>query len=115
MSVESADIVVGVVGAGAMGTGIAQVAAAAGHQVILGDLATDAVANAKTAVPTALAREGAKGKRERADADAILARGRDAGDLSAGFAAYADCGIVIEAVRAELHTQERRFSSLDCV
>src|SRR5260221_2091200 len=115
MSVESADIVVGVVGAGAMGTGIAQVAAAAGHQVILGDLATDAVANAKTAVATAVAREVAKGKRERADADAILARVRDAGDLSAGFAAYADCGIVIEAVREDLQTKERLFAALDGV
>ena len=41
---------VGVVGAGAMGSGIAQVAAAAGHQVILGD-AKDG-ATAKAAEPT---------------------------------------------------------------
>ena len=44
----STDMIVGVVGAGAMGSGIAQVAAAAGHRVILAD------ANVK-AVPKALA------------------------------------------------------------
>ncbi|HEX9484233.1 MAG TPA: 3-hydroxyacyl-CoA dehydrogenase NAD-binding domain-containing protein [Gemmatimonadaceae bacterium] len=115
MSSELAGIVVGVVGAGAMGTGIAQVAAAAGHQVILGDAAAGTVAQARTAVANALAREVAKGKREHGDADAILARIRDAGDLSAGFAAYADCGIVIEAVHEDLKTKEMLFAALDGV
>lgn len=115
MSSELADIVVGVVGAGAMGTGIAQVAAAAGHQVILGDAATDAVARARETVANALAREVAKGRRERGDADAVLARIRDAGDLSAGFATYSGCGLVIEAVCEDLHTKRSLFAALDGV
>ena len=41
------DTVIGVVGAGAMGSGIAQVAAAAGHRVILGDVARGATQKAQ--------------------------------------------------------------------
>src|SRR5260221_6751256 len=106
MSVESADIVVGVVGAGAMGTGIAQVAAAAGHQVILGDLATDAVANAKTAGRTSPARQGAQGERERADAAGLLARGRRGGGLSPGLSAHSRFRIANQVVRGELRKNE---------
>ena len=49
--------VVGVVGAGAMGTGIAQVAAAAGHRVVLADALDGAAARAQANIAKALDRE----------------------------------------------------------
>jgi 3-hydroxybutyryl-CoA dehydrogenase len=53
---------IGVVGAGAMGSGIAQVAAAAGHRVILGDAFDGAARRARASVDAGLARLVEKGK-----------------------------------------------------
>ena len=57
------ETVVGVVGGGAMGTGIAQVAAAAGHQVVLADAVQGATAKAQANISKAMDREVAKGRR----------------------------------------------------
>ncbi len=54
--------VVGVVGAGAMGSGIAQVAAAAGHSVVLADADAGAIGRARAGMGRALAREVEKGR-----------------------------------------------------
>jgi 3-hydroxybutyryl-CoA dehydrogenase len=101
--------IVGVVGAGTMGAGIAQVAAVAGHRVLLID-----------AVPGA-ARRGVAGIRERVTAQ--VARGRldvnpDALDLEAideadGLIALAECGIVIEAIVEDLAAKRALFAELE--
>ncbi len=104
---------VGVVGAGAMGSGIAQVAASAGLDVMLGDVQPAAVARARAAIGRALARDVEKGRRTQADADATLARIGDAGDLGAGFERYAGCGIVIEAVLEDLAVKRALFAALE--
>src|SRR6478609_7830898 len=91
-------IVVGVVGAGAMGSGIAQVAAAAGHRVILGDANPAAVAKAMAGIGKSLARDVEKGRIEPNVAEAVASRISDAGDLSLSFDRYAECGLIIEAV-----------------
>ena len=106
---------VGVVGAGAMGSGIAQVAAAAGHHVILGDANDVIVRNARVAIGKSLARDVEKNRCTQADADVVLARITDAGDLAGGYAAYRDCGLVIEAVVERLDVKRALFSELEQV
>lgn len=108
--------VVGVVGAGAMGAGIAQVAAARGHRVILADAQPAAVARARDGHGKAMHREVEKGRLARADADAILARlhyvdGVDA----AALGAFAPCGLVIEAVVEDLAVKQALFRALEAV
>ena len=70
----NAPLIVGVVGAGAMGRGIAQVAAAAGHRVLLSDADAGVVDRARDAIRTGLARDVAKGRIDQPRADALLAR-----------------------------------------
>ena len=69
---------VAVIGAGAMGSGIAQVAAAAGHRVMLVDAASGAAA-ARERIGAALDRLVGKGRIGRDDADATLERLTTAG------------------------------------
>lgn len=112
---DAGRLVVGVVGAGAMGSGIAQVAAAAGHRVILGDANEAAVGRARESVRASLARDVEKGRVDRAAADATLARVTEAGDLGAGFERYAECGLVIEAVLEDLAVKRVLFAALERV
>jgi 3-hydroxybutyryl-CoA dehydrogenase len=106
---------VGVVGAGAMGSGIAQLAAVAGHHVVLGDVDAAAVGRARESIRSALARDVEKGRRDQADADAALGRIEDAGDLGRGFERFADCEIVIEAVLEDLEVKRALFAALERV
>jgi 3-hydroxybutyryl-CoA dehydrogenase len=108
-------MVVGIVGAGAMGSGIAQVAAVAGHHVVLGDANHAAVGRARDGIAKALAREVEKGRLDRAAADAALERIADAGELGSGFDRYADCGLVIEAVLEDLGVKRALFAALERV
>ena len=68
------DLIVGVVGAGAMGTGIAQVAAAAGHRVVVADSLAGAAHRAKVNITKAMDRDVEKGRSSRDQADALLSR-----------------------------------------
>ena len=111
----TSELIVGVVGAGAMGSGIAQVAAAAGHRVILGDVNAAAVLKARAAIAKAVARDVEKGRLDQQGADALLGRIADAGSLSAGYAAFAECGLVIEAVLEELSVKRTLFAALELV
>jgi 3-hydroxybutyryl-CoA dehydrogenase len=106
---------VGVVGAGAMGAGIAQTAAAAGHQVLLDDVQPGAVARAQESIRKSLARDVEKGRRDQPSADAILSRIVDAGDLGRGYKAFADCGIVIEAIVEDIAAKRLVFGALEKV
>ena len=76
MSKQAGDETIGVVGAGAMGGGIAQVAALHGHRVILADAQAASIANARAVHSNALEREVVKGRLSRDDADAALSRMR---------------------------------------
>ena len=60
---------IGVIGAGTMGAGIAQVAAAAGHQVVLFDVAPDAARNGLDSVRGGLAKLVARGKKSQQQVD----------------------------------------------
>jgi 3-hydroxybutyryl-CoA dehydrogenase len=108
-------LVVGVVGAGAMGSGIAQVAAAAGHRVILGDANEAATARARDEITKATIRDVEKGRLDKRGADALFERITYAGDLSTGYAVYAECGLIIEAVVEEMSVKRSLFAALEQV
>ena len=99
---------VAVVGAGTMGAGIAQVAAVAGHPVIVYDAAEGAAGRAVTAVRDRVARLVAKG---RLDLDPSGLQLTVAGDL--GELAPARC--VIEAVAEDLAVKQALFADLEKV
>ncbi|WP_026326177.1 3-hydroxybutyryl-CoA dehydrogenase [Sphingomonas sp. Mn802worker] len=84
---------VGVIGAGQMGAGIAQVSAAAGYRVILSDVDQARAEAGKAGIAKRLARNVEKGKIEADARDSLLGRIEAIGDV----AAMADCALVIEA------------------
>lgn len=99
---------VGVIGAGIMGSGIAQVAAAAGHAVTLTDIALDRAEAGKAAIEQALARQVGKGSLEPAAAEALLARITAAGDTGP----LADADFVIEAATENEGLKQKIFAGL---
>lgn len=108
--------VVGVIGAGAMGAGIAQVAAANGHGVLLADASAQAIARAKDGHTKIMSRLVEKGRMTRAEADATLARityvdGAGADSLRA----FKPCGLVIEAIIEDLGAKRALFVALEAV
>jgi 3-hydroxybutyryl-CoA dehydrogenase len=114
--------VVGVVGAGAMGAGIAQVAAAAGHRVVLADARQGTTAKAQAAIARAMDREVEKARMTRDAADELMGRVDFQWDaLAADLSAYARCGLIVEAVVEDLEVKRsllRRLESVtepDCV
>ena len=104
---------VGVVGAGAMGSGIAQVAAQAGHQVILADTNPHATAKARSSIADVLLKLVEKGKISVAARDTALERIQFI-ELPLGetITAYGGCGIVIEAIIEELAAKQALFAKL---
>jgi 3-hydroxybutyryl-CoA dehydrogenase len=84
---------IGVIGAGQMGAGIAQVSAQAGYATVLSDISLDRAEAGKAGIAKQLARAVDKGKLAQADADAALARITPVADHSA----FAPCDLVIEA------------------
>jgi 3-hydroxybutyryl-CoA dehydrogenase len=86
---------VGVLGAGAMGSGIAQVAASHGHPVILVDSDAPALDRARASLEKTMRRETEKGRLTEVSAGEILGRIRYQSD---GLDAFAACGLVIEAI-----------------
>ena len=83
-----------VIGAGLMGSGIAQVAAQAGWQVVLRDVTEDTLARARAAIESSYRRFAAKGQLAEAEVEASLGRIRTTTQLDAA----ADADLVIEAV-----------------
>ncbi|MGH9484830.1 MAG: 3-hydroxyacyl-CoA dehydrogenase, partial [Terriglobales bacterium] len=102
---------VGIIGAGAMGTGIAQVAAAAGETVLLYDARSGAAATAIASVRKRFDQLAAKGKMTAADASAAAARLTPASALPKLSAA----GLIIEAIVEDLAVKRALFASLDAI
>ncbi|MGD1916358.1 MAG: 3-hydroxyacyl-CoA dehydrogenase family protein [Phycisphaerales bacterium] len=100
---------VGVVGAGQMGGGIAQVSAVAGLDVLVYDASAEQVAKCKATHQKLMARAVEKGRMEQADADAALARISYASDVNA----MADRDIAIEAVVENEDVKKAVFADLD--
>ena len=100
---------VGVLGAGLMGHGIAQVIAQAGYDVVLREVDDAALAKGVGKIEKQLARAVEKGKAEQADADAI--RGRIQGTTS--YSDLADCDLVIEAITEDLGLKLEMWKEVD--
>jgi len=113
--VSSPPLIVGVLGAGAMGRGIAQVAAAAGHRVLLSDARPEVVDRARDTIRSGLARDVAKGRVDQPRADALLARIENVGATTSGLGAFTECGLVIEAVAEDLGVKRELFTALEDV
>jgi 3-hydroxybutyryl-CoA dehydrogenase len=100
---------VGVIGAGTMGNGIAQVFAQSGFTVRLHDAAPGAVDRARATIEKSLAKFVEKGKLAAADKDAALGRLQPAASLDT----FADVDFVVEAVVEQLEVKHALLSRLD--
>src|SRR5689334_15763114 len=101
----------GVVGAGLMGSGIAQVAARAGWSVTLRDLDAPAIARGMDAIRASLGRFVHKGQLTGAEVEEILGRIVTTTELDA----MAEVDIVVEAVFERLDVKQDVFRVLDRV
>lgn len=100
---------IGIIGAGAMGTGIAQVAATAGHDVYLYDANADALQRATTQLQQVLDMLTQKGKISDADANNIFHRFHF---IEKKLDLLQDCGLVIEAIVENLEAKKELFYEL---
>jgi 3-hydroxybutyryl-CoA dehydrogenase len=98
-----------IIGAGLMGSGIAQVAAQAGYDVTLRDVDDAPLKRAKDSIAASYARVVKKGTLADADADAALARIVTTTDLEA----VADADVVVEAIFENLQAKHDVFRVLD--
>ena len=99
---------IGVIGAGQMGAGIAQVSAQAGYQVLLSDVSVDMVEKAKVGIGKLLARNVAKGKMLPEEVDTVLGRIKPAAD----HADFAPCDLIIEAASERETIKRAIFESV---
>jgi 3-hydroxybutyryl-CoA dehydrogenase len=98
---------IGVIGSGAMGSGIAQVAAMAGHPVAIFDTNPTALDKSRANLTAVINKLQEKGKIEHAET--VLNRFSFVNDMNA----FADCGLVIEAIVENLEVKKNVFSSLE--
>jgi 3-hydroxybutyryl-CoA dehydrogenase len=103
--------VIAVIGAGTMGLGVAQVAATAGHRVVLIDMNADALERARTAITTSLDSLVSKGRLDPAAREAIQSRIQ----WSSSIAAAAGCALAIEVVVENVEVKREVFSALEAI
>jgi 3-hydroxybutyryl-CoA dehydrogenase len=108
-----ADATIGVLGAGAMGSGIAQVAAAGGHQVLVTDASAEALEQARTRLAMVLGREVEKGRLESVAARALEERITWAPGSAGEYGIFKHCALVIEAIVEDLGTKQAAFRRLE--
>jgi 3-hydroxybutyryl-CoA dehydrogenase len=107
---DLADIeTVGVVGAGTMGAGIAQVAATEGYDVVMRDIETEYVESGFDSIESSLERFVANDDLTEAEADAVLGRVSGTTELSD----LADCDVVVEAALEDMDVKQDIFADLD--
>ncbi|MEU8582247.1 3-hydroxyacyl-CoA dehydrogenase family protein [Streptomyces sp. L500] len=98
-----------VIGAGLMGSGIAQVSAQAGWDVVLRDVTDEALKRGTDGIKASYDKFVSKGKLEAAAAEQALARITPTTDMDAA----ADADIVVEAVFEDIETKQGIFRTLD--
>lgn len=102
---------VGVIGAGTMGSGIAQAfAQTEGYEVCLCDINEEFAANGKKKIAKGFEKRVAKGKMDQAKADAILAK------ITTGVKDICtDCDLVVEAAIENLEIKKQTFKELSAI
>jgi 3-hydroxybutyryl-CoA dehydrogenase len=101
--------IIGVVGAGTMGNGIAQTAARAGYEVVLRDVKEEFIERGLAAVNRSLQRDVDKERLSEEEKRAIVGRIRTTTELSE----MAGCGFVVEAITESLEAKREVFRALD--
>lgn len=109
MSQLSQEDVIGVVGAGTMGAGIAQVASTNNHEVYLYDAYADQLGEAKHGLRKILQRQVEKERMSQDEVDGIMERICFVEDLTK----FGDCGLVIEAVIEDRDIKQDVFKRLE--
>ena len=102
---------VGVIGTGTMASGIIEVCAKSGYDVVFRARGEDKVAAVQRAVTASLDKAVSRGKLEEQVRDEVLARITGTTDL----AGLADCDLVVEAVVEDLAVKQQLFAELDAV
>ncbi|MFD3454656.1 3-hydroxyacyl-CoA dehydrogenase family protein [Streptomyces sp. NPDC058691] len=102
---------VGVAGSGTMATGIAEVFAKSGHEVVLAARGQEKADKALTTLAKSLDRSVAKGRLTQEQRDEAVARVTAAGSLDA----FADVDLAVEAVAEDLAVKQQLFATLDKV
>ena len=100
---------VGVVGAGIMGAGIAQVTAQAGYQVVVSEINDELLNKGLAGINSILTRNVDKGRMSQEDKDATLARIKGTTNTQD----FADCDLVIEAIIENMDLKKKLFAELD--
>ena len=103
--------IIGVMGAGAMGRGIVQIALSAGYPVKLWDASADACADAAQFIARMIRRNAEKGNITEDEAETYI------GNLTIldSIDGYADCDIVVEAILENIDIKQKVFGDLDKV
>lgn len=100
---------IGVLGAGTMGAGIAQVAAQNGHNVILVDLNQEVLDKAKSSLVKVLERLVEKEKITSEESDKI----QESISYSTQISAFQNCGMVIEAIVENIDVKHKVFAQME--
>ncbi|NGO67398.1 3-hydroxyacyl-CoA dehydrogenase NAD-binding domain-containing protein [Streptomyces boncukensis] len=98
-----------VIGAGLMGSGIAQVSAQAGWDVVLRDVTDEALTRGTDGIKASYDKFVGKGRLDAADAEAALARITTTTELDGA----ADADVVVEAVFEKIEVKQEIFAALD--
>ncbi|MDO7886737.1 3-hydroxyacyl-CoA dehydrogenase NAD-binding domain-containing protein [Hymenobacter cheonanensis] len=104
-------MIIGIIGSGAMGAGIAQVVATAGHPVRLLDQNAAALSNATASIAASLRKLAEKGKLTPEAAEAAIGRLHPTADMRD----FADCGLVIEAIVEDLVVKQQAFRQVEAL
>ncbi len=107
----SENTTVGVIGAGTMGSGIAQIAATYGHNVYLFDAYADQLQKSKKGLESILNRQVEKERYTQDEVDGILSRIHFVEHMNA----FETCGIVYEAIVEDLETKKDQFKRLEAI
>src|ERR1035437_9561533 len=102
---------IGVIGSGAMGSGIAQVAASSGHQVFVYDNNQAALDKAKSNLETTLKKLVEKQKYSDETASGIFQRTHFINDIKE----FKNCELVIEAIVENLEIKQKLFIELESI
>jgi 3-hydroxybutyryl-CoA dehydrogenase len=105
---------IGVIGAGSMGSGIAQVAIAAGHQTVLVDVSAVQLERALAEIRSRLDRMSVKGTLSPSEAAAAMRR-LTTSQSPPAQAGIADCDVVIEAAPESLDIKRELFGAIESV